>query len=75
MRFSEQETDRLIERGADLARLTARGLTPDQWSPRFRHSIEIAAGRREAGPGLQQPTAFHYPDLPQTRFYDPGQFG
>lgn len=59
-----------------MARLAARGLPPGQWSPRLRRSIEIAVDR--AGPdglgGLQQPTAYFYPDLPQLQFYDPAQF-
>lgn len=54
------------------ARLTERGLPPQQWSPRFRHSLEIAAGQRKLY--LQQPTAFNYPGLPQIQFYEPDQF-
>jgi aspartyl/asparaginyl beta-hydroxylase (cupin superfamily) len=54
------------------ARLTARGLPPQKWSPRLRHSLELAAGRRKLY--LQQPTAFNYPELPQIQFYDPNQF-
>jgi aspartyl/asparaginyl beta-hydroxylase (cupin superfamily) len=55
------------------ARLVARGLPPQQWSPRFRHSLEIAAGRRNAY--LQRPTAYNFPELPQIQFYDPERFG
>src|SRR5688572_9025937 len=76
MELSDQERASLLEQGIDVARLAARGLPTGQWSPRLRHSIEIAAGR--AGPddreGLQRPTAYFYPDLPQVQFYDPAQF-
>jgi aspartyl/asparaginyl beta-hydroxylase (cupin superfamily) len=54
------------------ARLTARGLPPHTWSPRFRHSLEPAAGRLELD--LQQPTSYTYPELPQIQFYDPTSF-
>ena len=54
------------------ARLIERGLPPQQWSPRFRHALELAAGRRKLY--LQQPTAFNYPELPQVQFYDSRQF-
>ncbi|HEU0099203.1 MAG TPA: aspartyl/asparaginyl beta-hydroxylase domain-containing protein [Allosphingosinicella sp.] len=54
------------------ATLTARGLAPPKWSPRMRHSLELAAGQRKRF--VQQPTAFYYPELPQIQFFDPGQF-
>ncbi len=54
------------------ARLTERGLPPQQWSPRLRQSLEYAAGRRKLY--FQDPTSYHYPGLPQIQFYDPGQF-
>ena len=54
------------------ARLKERGLDPGQWSPRFRHALELAAGKRK--PYLQQPTAFNYPELPQIQYYDPARF-
>lgn len=54
------------------ARLTTRGLPPREWSPRLRHSLDLAAGRRKLY--LQQPTAYLYPELPQVQFYDPAQF-
>jgi aspartyl/asparaginyl beta-hydroxylase (cupin superfamily) len=53
-------------------RLVRRDLPPDMWSPRFRHALELAAGRRKAY--LQEPTAFYYPELPQVQFYDPALF-
>ena len=58
--------------GAREVRLRARGLPPAEWSPRFRHSLELAAGHRKLY--LQQPTAFTYPQLPQIQFYDAAQF-
>jgi aspartyl/asparaginyl beta-hydroxylase (cupin superfamily) len=54
------------------ATLKARGLPPQKWSPRMRHSLELAAGRRKRF--VQQPTAFYYPELPQLQFFDPGRF-
>jgi aspartyl/asparaginyl beta-hydroxylase (cupin superfamily) len=54
------------------ARLRARSLPPESWSPRFRHSLELAAGRRKRY--LQEPTAFDFPELPHIQFYDPRQF-
>jgi aspartyl/asparaginyl beta-hydroxylase (cupin superfamily) len=54
------------------ARLIERGLPSQQWSPRFRQSLELAAGRRKLY--RQQPTAYYYPDLPQIQFYDPARF-
>lgn len=55
------------------ARLRERGINPEQWSPRFRRALEIAAGRRKQY--QQQPTAFTYPELPQIQYYDPAEFG
>jgi aspartyl/asparaginyl beta-hydroxylase (cupin superfamily) len=54
------------------ARLKERGITADQWSPRFAHALELAAGRRKQY--LQQPTAFTYPGLPHIQYYEPAQF-
>ncbi len=54
------------------SRLNARGLPQDQWSPRFRQSLELAAGRKTLFP--QAPTAFYYPELPHIQFFDPAQF-
>ena len=54
------------------AKLIARGLAPETWSPRLRHALDLAAGRRK--PYLQQPTAFNFPGLPQVQFYDPAEF-
>jgi aspartyl/asparaginyl beta-hydroxylase (cupin superfamily) len=55
------------------ARLNSRGIPEEQWSPRFRQSLEIAAGRRKLY--LQDPTAFAYSGLPHIQFYEPGEFG
>jgi hypothetical protein len=61
-------------------RLTQRGLAPQQWSPRLRASLELAAGRGQfhfqdpTRSYFQDPTHYHYPGLPQIEFYDPGQF-
>ena len=63
-----------------VARLTERALAPQQWSPRLRASLELAAGLRSddvedpARPYSPGSTHFHYTGLPQIQFYDPGQF-
>jgi aspartyl/asparaginyl beta-hydroxylase (cupin superfamily) len=49
-----------------------RGFPPDSWSPRFRHALELAAGKRRQY--LQRPTVFAYPELPQVQYFDPGAF-
>jgi aspartyl/asparaginyl beta-hydroxylase (cupin superfamily) len=53
------------------ARLTQRGIAPQQWTPRMRASLELSADRRHC---TQDPTHHYYPGLPQIEFYDPGQF-
>jgi aspartyl/asparaginyl beta-hydroxylase (cupin superfamily) len=50
------------------ALLASRGVPPEGWSPRFRHALELAAGRRRQF--VQQPTVFTYPELPHIQFYD-----
>jgi aspartyl/asparaginyl beta-hydroxylase (cupin superfamily) len=52
-------------------RLIERGLAPQQWSPRLRASLDLAADRR---PCAQDPTHHHYPGLPEIEFYDRSQF-
>jgi len=54
------------------ALLTKRGSPPESWSPRFRHALELAAGRRKLY--LQQPTIFNFPELPQIQYFDPAAF-
>src|SRR5215207_8558668 len=71
MEPGDLEARRPVE-GDREARLAARGLPPEAWSPRLRHALDLAAGRRKLY--LQQPTAFTYPGLPQVQFYDTAQF-
>lgn len=83
-RLSSDETRALEHAGSRLrsieengaaareARLAERGLPPASWSPRLRHALDLAAGKRR--PYAQRPTSFFYPELPQVQFYDPGQF-
>ena len=52
--------------------MTRRGMPPETWSNRFRHALDLAAGRRQLY--LQQPTIFHYPELPHVQYFDPGEF-
>jgi aspartyl/asparaginyl beta-hydroxylase (cupin superfamily) len=71
MEPGDLEARRPVE-GDREARLAARGLPPEAWSPRLRHALDLAAGRRKLY--LQQPTAFNYPGLPQVQYYDPADF-
>src|SRR5437763_12508426 len=52
--------------------MTNRGFPPESWSPRFRHALELAAGKRRQY--FQRPTIFTYPELPQVQYYDPQDF-
>jgi aspartyl/asparaginyl beta-hydroxylase (cupin superfamily) len=54
------------------ALLIERGHPPDQWSPRLRQALEIAAGRRK--PYASEPTAFDYTGLPAIQYFDPTDF-
>jgi len=54
------------------AKLNARGLTPDNRSPRFQHSLDILAGRRRIF--VQEPTGYYVPELPQIQFFDSANF-
>jgi aspartyl/asparaginyl beta-hydroxylase (cupin superfamily) len=52
--------------------MTRRGFPADSWSPRFRHALDLAAGKRRQY--FQRPTIFTYPELPQVQYYDPDDF-
>jgi aspartyl/asparaginyl beta-hydroxylase (cupin superfamily) len=52
--------------------MTRRGFPADSWSPRFRHALELASGKRRQY--FQRPTIFTYPELPQIQYYDPAEF-
>jgi aspartyl/asparaginyl beta-hydroxylase (cupin superfamily) len=54
------------------AKLSSRGLPASTWSPRFRHALDLAGGKRRLY--LQQPTFFNYPGLPHIQYYDPDEF-
>lgn len=41
-------------------------------SPAMTEAVEVLLGKRQLY--FQDPTLFHYPGLPQKRFYDPAQF-
>jgi aspartyl/asparaginyl beta-hydroxylase (cupin superfamily) len=62
----EQFKTRYVERLESS--LIAKGLTPEQRSPRFRQSLELISGRKQTY--FQQPTGYFFPELPQTQFYD-----
>jgi len=52
--------------------LIAQGLPPLDRSPRFQQSIDILAGRKQIF--VQQPSAYFFPGLPQTQFFDREDF-
>jgi aspartyl/asparaginyl beta-hydroxylase (cupin superfamily) len=54
------------------ASLSARGITADVRTPRFREALELMEGKREIY--FQAPTSFFYPGLPHIQFYDPADF-
>ena len=54
------------------ASLAAKGLPPENRSPRFQHALDIVAGRKQIY--LQEPTVFFFPELPQIQFYDRADF-
>lgn len=54
------------------ATLDAQGVRADAIGGRFRQAVEILTGR--AQPYYQQPSAFFYPGLPQTQFYERSDF-
>lgn len=62
------------------ARLIERGLPPQQWSPRLRASLALAASPRPYGTSgpdeanAQDPTHHFYPGLPRIPFHDPARF-
>jgi aspartyl/asparaginyl beta-hydroxylase (cupin superfamily) len=64
-----------IEATADARRqamLRQRGLSAESWSPRFRESLDLAAGRRKHY--RQEPTAYFYPGLAAIQFFEPADF-
>jgi len=67
--LSELEEEFHAKRGRMMTR---RGFPPESWSPRFRHALELAAGKRRQY--CQRPTVFTYPELPQIQYYDPADF-
>jgi aspartyl/asparaginyl beta-hydroxylase (cupin superfamily) len=58
--------------GEREARLIANGLPPAERSARFQQSIDILAGRKQIY--LQQPSAYFFPGLPQTQFFERADF-
>jgi aspartyl/asparaginyl beta-hydroxylase (cupin superfamily) len=55
------------------AKLKLLGVPEEAWSPRLRHALELAAGRRKVY--RQQPTSFYFPELPQRQYYEAAEFG
>lgn len=56
------------------ATLDAAGFTHANRSQRFQHSLDLMCGRRSGTMGLQQPSAYFFPDLPQRRYYERAEF-
>jgi aspartyl/asparaginyl beta-hydroxylase (cupin superfamily) len=54
------------------ASLAAQGFPAGQRSPRFQHSLDISAGRKEIFP--QQPTVYFFPELPHIQYFDTSRF-
>jgi len=54
--------------------LAAAGLAPEQVSDRFRRSIEILFGERQATLTKQRPSVFYFDGLPQREFYERESF-
>jgi aspartyl/asparaginyl beta-hydroxylase (cupin superfamily) len=50
------------------ALLSRFGLPVENRSRRFQQALDISAGRKQVF--MQQPTAFYYPELPQTQYYE-----
>jgi len=72
---AEQSLAELQGRGHALRekRLADRGFPAGQWSPRFAHALDLAAGKRRQY--LQQPTAFTYPELSQRQYFEREECG
>jgi Aspartyl/Asparaginyl beta-hydroxylase len=62
--FSAAIDTGLSERGIDLAAT----------SPAFARSLAIMRGEESTELQLQRPSSYYYPDLPQHRFYERGDF-
>lgn len=54
--------------------LTAAGFPVDGRPRRFQDSIDILTGRRQVSLQLQRPGGYLYPELPQRRYYERGEF-
>lgn len=55
--------------------LAAAGFPQGRRPPGFQHSLELMLGQRQlSSMGIQQPGQYYYPDLPQRRYYEPGEF-
>ncbi len=65
-RFSDDYEDYLLDG------LKAQGYSEASAHPRFVRALDIAFGKRQVY--HQQPTRFHYPELPQIQFFPKGIF-
>jgi len=52
--------------------LAEQGLTPEHRSPRFQHSLDLMAGRKQVY--YQAPTGYYFPELAPTQYFDTAQF-
>ena len=56
------------------AGLTERGIDLAATSPAFSRSLAIMRGTATTALDLQRPASYFYPDLPQRRYYERGEF-
>ena len=54
--------------------LAQSGFPEGKRPPRFQRALDLVLGRAEEVLQLQQPTSFYYPDLPQRRYFEAGEF-
>jgi aspartyl/asparaginyl beta-hydroxylase (cupin superfamily) len=74
LRRAEEAVRRLDARHAARLEdsLSAQGLTPDNRSARFQHSLDIMAGRKQVY--YQAPTGYYFPELAQAQYFDTADF-
>ena len=50
--------------------LERAGLPESRRPPRFQESLELMLGRKQAAWGIQKPSSYYFPGLPQRRYYE-----
>jgi aspartyl/asparaginyl beta-hydroxylase (cupin superfamily) len=54
--------------------LSDAGFPPARRPPRFQESLDLMMDRKQTALGLQQPTSYYFPGLPQRRYYERSEF-